>query len=756
MSKKNKKSAVKLDDSTLQKQAEHFLEAQRYKEAIEAYKKLLKQESRQIWQEKLAVAYLGRANALAAKGMYKEAIVFWENRDKLCEDKAQLSDYIEWLVLAGRQLKALRLFVKHPLDEAQNQRLSVLFATLLLVGDAELITELPAESALYQHYEIVKSALLAYYQGHDDTVRACLKKIPFRSPYRDMMNILKALITLETDPQDALKLIQQIPPHSPMKGFAELVNIYLLPPEVLIERMTHLTAAEQAFVAFLKGWGKNQIRIMASLQSVIKRECSTRALFDVVITNSTFFGTDYSQRFCLASLPDYIEGIPRYGKAFGHLSVFEKARLTALNHERRGRMMESDHEWQKCLDILKRQAHQEDNTLKAALILRHLAEAWIIHSNEMQTALEYLTESLRLDPDDKASYHRVLELINKKEDLTPHQSWIRAGVERFPRDRELLLAAITVERREENFAEALQYASTLVKADPTSTKAKQILLHSYLDYSRELVRNAKYKQADKLFKGIEQHYPSQGVVAINQGLLALQKGEKREAKYLLIQGVEQSGNDICGQFRLMAEVALMQIEWKTISPLVPLPTRRHTYAPTQEEIITLTKVVSEYYEEYPYIFTEELIKPLQSPLKKAGHLLFTMVERANICQFLKEMKNYKLLRQYAKMGITHYPDYHPAFTYFQIYAEIEGDAEQLSPNDMYLLEKAIGIAEKQGDKLASVMIIDLFHQGLHRYIHDRLSPEIQQALSELREHYIPEEDDDDLIDFIPPPLRDKK
>lgn len=753
MSKKKKKSLAKFDSSTLQAQASYFLQKSCYKEAIDVYKKLLKQEQRQEWQENLAVAYLGRAKALATKGRYKEAVVFWENRDNLCGDKACFLEYIAWLALAGRHLKALRLFVNQSIDDEQNQRFSAFFAPLLLIGDAELAAVLPSESVLYQHYQIIKEALQAYYQGYDDTVKACLKKIPFRSPYRDFGVMLRTLIMLETNPQDALKLAKQIPTQSPFKNFAELVETSLLPIETLVEKMNTLTASEQALITYLKGWNKIQTKMIASLQVAVKRERSTRALFDVVIANQPFFGTEHSRRFCLASLPDYIDGVKRYEKVFGNLSVFEKARVTALNYERRGRIIESDQEWKKCVDILKRHPEQDDNTLKIALIFRHLAEAWITHSNESQIATEYLIDSLRLDPDDKASYLRLLELRDETEDLEP---WIMAGVERFPHDRELLLAAIEVSKKEEDFTSAIRFAEVLMKVDPMSTKAKHVVFSCYVEQIRELIKNAEYEQAEQLFIQIEQRYPNHGIVTINRGLLALKKGEEQEAKALFIKGIEQSGNDICGQFRLMAEVALMQITWETVSSLVTLPTRRRSYSPTQQEIVALTKVVEEY-AEYPHIFTETFIQPLKSSLKKACTLPFTMVERVNVCHFIKKMEDYKLLKQYAEVGIAQYLDYHPAFSYFRIYAETKGRAIKLTEENMRVLEEAIGIADENNDKSTATMIVSFLRQGLLAQIPPELPPEIERALSNLREEILSDSmDDDEPFESLLPPLWNKK
>src|SRR5271157_6617680 len=60
-------------------QAEEALRLGRFKEAIELYKQLLKQEPRPDWRNALATAYVGRAKALSAKGLFKEAEVVLGN-----------------------------------------------------------------------------------------------------------------------------------------------------------------------------------------------------------------------------------------------------------------------------------------------------------------------------------------------------------------------------------------------------------------------------------------------------------------------------------------------------------------------------------------------------------------------------------------------------------------------------------------------------------------------------------------------------
>ena len=51
----------------------------RFKEAMEVFKQLARQDPQPEWTHRLADAYVGRAHALADKGMFKEAAMVLEN-----------------------------------------------------------------------------------------------------------------------------------------------------------------------------------------------------------------------------------------------------------------------------------------------------------------------------------------------------------------------------------------------------------------------------------------------------------------------------------------------------------------------------------------------------------------------------------------------------------------------------------------------------------------------------------------------------
>ena len=94
------------DIRVLENQALSKLNAGQYKEAIDLYKSLLKRANNADWREALAQCYLQRAQAFAAKGMVKEALVLWENYAQNAESPHQALDhYISWLLQTNDMAK---------------------------------------------------------------------------------------------------------------------------------------------------------------------------------------------------------------------------------------------------------------------------------------------------------------------------------------------------------------------------------------------------------------------------------------------------------------------------------------------------------------------------------------------------------------------------------------------------------------------------------------------------------------------------
>src|SRR3954470_18262962 len=92
------------------------LQAGRFREAVEAFRQLVKVEPRPEWREALASAYVGRGRTLAAKGMYKKAAMVLDNATGVDGAVHEPLVYLACLVRMGDTAGAARLCAKF-LDE---------------------------------------------------------------------------------------------------------------------------------------------------------------------------------------------------------------------------------------------------------------------------------------------------------------------------------------------------------------------------------------------------------------------------------------------------------------------------------------------------------------------------------------------------------------------------------------------------------------------------------------------------------------
>ncbi len=114
MMKQNpRKTQPVVSAAALDAQAAEALRLSRFKEAIELYKQLLKGEARQDWRDALAAAYVGRAKALSAKGLFKEAEIVLGNAVALDGAVKEPLFLLSCLVRQGQIQKALAQALKY-------------------------------------------------------------------------------------------------------------------------------------------------------------------------------------------------------------------------------------------------------------------------------------------------------------------------------------------------------------------------------------------------------------------------------------------------------------------------------------------------------------------------------------------------------------------------------------------------------------------------------------------------------------------
>lgn len=99
-----------------------------------------------------------------------------------------------------------------PADEIAKRRAQL--AACYLSGETAIMEHLAPDDPVVAHGEAAQAALAAYCSGDDETLEQALTAIPFRSPYRDGVHILKALQRLPDQPAQAAVLLARVPAES--------------------------------------------------------------------------------------------------------------------------------------------------------------------------------------------------------------------------------------------------------------------------------------------------------------------------------------------------------------------------------------------------------------------------------------------------------------------------------------------------------------------------------------------------------------
>src|SRR4051812_13437902 len=202
------------------------LKAERFKEAVESFRQLVKIEPRPEWREALATAYVGRGRTLAAKGMYKEATMVFDNATEADGAVHEPLMHLACLVRLGDTAKAARLCSKFLDGDVKGvsaealPRIGDLAAALWLAGDPP-----PPESSLAKVHDAAAKALAAWSGGASaEELDALLSAIPLRSPFKPLRLILKSLTGAE-DTERRLKLLDMVPPGSAFGALAQAARL---------------------------------------------------------------------------------------------------------------------------------------------------------------------------------------------------------------------------------------------------------------------------------------------------------------------------------------------------------------------------------------------------------------------------------------------------------------------------------------------------------------------------------------------------
>lgn len=213
------------------------------------------------------------------------------------------------------------------------------FATLYLVTGEAMSAFLPAEDPIIAHGRAARSALEAYCRGDDEESLRALAGIPFRSPYRDWVSILKALLKFHSEAAEAAALLSRIPATSPFAAIARSAELALLAEPDFLERLPKLGQIQRRFVARLRGWSLERLSLWEMMRP-LGAQPNPDSLLELMQRYRTRLGADWVRRQGMRLLIDQRKGRPDrpHPALGGALSAFERSLLHAWRAEE-----EADH-----------------------------------------------------------------------------------------------------------------------------------------------------------------------------------------------------------------------------------------------------------------------------------------------------------------------------------------------------------------------------------------------------------------------------
>lgn len=496
---------VTLDEAA----ARRDLEAGRFREAIAGYKALIKQGDAPDAALGLAEAYAGRAGELAGKGMLKEALVIWENRRQLGAVAPPSADHAALLLRLDRAAAAAALYREagQAGDRSICGALAERLAAHFLAGDAGIATALAADDPILVHGVAARAALAAYCAGDDEGLGASLAAIPYRSPYRDWVQILKALQRLPDRPQEAASLLARVAEDSAFAGLCRAVTLALAPEPELLAQLPEAGEASGRFALGLRGWGEER-QMLWREATRLSPTPSPQALLRLLHRHQPRLGETWVRaralRLLVGAHPRSLQWLQEAGCR--RASPLEQDLVAAWQMEEGRDAWATQRAWKRVAAHLADPPPPpgSDDALRLALVLRRLEQTQEILRragaagtadplSEVTAAM--LVDSLVYDPDDPEPYLRLIAYHRGTGVLTGARRFLEPALARWPKDIGILTAALDMALTANAFKKAAGFARRILALDPINTGARERLVAAHLAHARKQLRIARFDLA---------------------------------------------------------------------------------------------------------------------------------------------------------------------------------------------------------------------------------------------------------------------
>jgi len=745
MNQNSADTSIKSQESDLSKLALAQFNSGHYKESIALYKQLLSDTDSAHQHQQIALCYWLRALSFAKRDMYKEAIVLWENQSQHIQPPYNGCDhYISWLIQINDQKKIhthLRQLSSEQLDKDFPQ-LSSFLGSLIITSHPQLQQLLPQDSNLIVHLQIVQSALESFHNRNFEATNSVLKKIPFRSAFRDFRTLLKAAISMSTSPTEASSLLSKIPTSSPYAKAAAMLLAYHYNGSSLIQELFPFNHKQTKTICDIKGLSKKQFKFVDALTRH-NPPLPDKIKFNLVIQHQSLYGTSIAQDYCQALLATYPAGKRDYKKSFSSPDNFEENRIKALIYEEKNDIYEAETHWRKCISLLSNE-EKEANNIKIALIFRHIAEFLADYEET-----ECLIESLDYDTDDHSCYLKILQFYSQEDDEENFKYWLGQAIERFPQDTEVLNLAIQTAMANKTYKKANQYASKLLKIDPVNTFAKQILATSHLEHARHLIKNKKFHLVDKEIQQVEKFKLGKSVTdqaKLIRGLLCFANQDKKQGLQEITQSLNTlNSNPVNSHFQATMEALLTGLPVATL--LRELPPIKDYLLSDQEFSLFIQKLKQYEKEEADQEKLNKALEKIKASIKKSvTQQDYKEAQMLVFCETLDSINHFELLRHCSKISLSKWKK--PIWAYYWVLSETNGNPANCTLSHVLRLEPFQEQA-RQDKAHRALHLINTYLDEYYRIYPHRNMGFLDHVLNMEQEEVAPQDPLEELFDHIP-------
>jgi cellulose synthase operon protein C len=716
--------APSLSSDTLVVRADEALRQERFKEAVELYKQLVKQDPRPDWKHALAEAYHGRARALATKRMFKEAAMVLENA--LASD-ATVHDplfYLHCLIRDGQQQKAaahalLQVGREGALPDEARAALEELTAALLITAPLRPDPARPTSSEAMRWLELAlvsREALDAWVNGAPAAeVEQRLGRISFRSAFRPVRLLLKSLLGGAQEAERSKRLLEAIAPGSPFFGFRQAVEAALSGEHGVDTHLWHrLTPVQQAFVAEARGLPAPASQFLA--RSAEATRAGPAALFAFLLKQTDLPEAEVRSA-CLNLLPQIPDRMAMFEKHFGPLSLLDRHRIQALAAEAHSDWGKAERSWRSAAAAVPTGDRQAG--LIRGVIFRHLANLAIKHpevegdSDSLlgDPVIGYLERGYEADPDHLPG---VLALLGRYRDEDQSKDWHRLAeeaVQRFPDNSAVLQQATASAVARKAYKKAAGFARRLLQIDPINAGVRRQMIELQVAHARKQMRARRADLAAKeLALAAEWERPEapSALLRIAQGLVGLQaKGDAAGAR--LREGVALAGSGVAGWFRAALESELMRVDASHADRMRKALAQAREVPPTREAVMAVVATLAQPDAAEHRKAVASLLLGMRGWLEQAVDFDWPPAEFQAVAETLARFEAFDLLHDYARAARRRDPT-NPAWRFHEILARTRGVADRLSMRETdELVQLAAAAASRQDFHAANR--IDRFLDG---------------------------------------------